>query len=61
MVQAKKKKKTNALPNLITHQPNLGKVYSNAKDSYESKNQLLIEKRENADSNIVMILFNKWF
>ena len=56
MVQAQEKQKHYLFNNTPA---NLGKVYSNAKDSYESKNQLLIEKRENADSNIVMILFNK--
>ena len=38
--------KTNALLNLINHEPDFDKIYSYAKDPYEAKYQLLINKRE---------------
>ena len=38
--------KTNALLNLINKQPDIDKVYQYAKDPYEAKYQLLINKRE---------------
>ena len=38
--------KTNALLNLINHEPDIDKIYSYAKDPYEAKYQLLINKRE---------------
>ena len=38
--------KTNALLNLINHQPDIDKIYLYAKDLYEKKYQLLINKRE---------------
>ena len=41
--------KTNALLNLINHEPDIDKVYSYAKDTYEAIFQLLINKRENTD------------
>ena len=34
--------------NLITNEPNIDKIYLYAKDPYEAKFQLLINKRENA-------------
>ena len=36
--------KTNALRNLISHQQDIDKIYSYAKDASEAKNQLLINK-----------------
>ena len=39
--------KTNALLNLISHEPDMDKIYLYAKDPYEAKYQLLINKREN--------------
>ena len=36
----------NALFNLISQQPYIGKIYLYAKDLYEAKQQLLINKRE---------------
>ena len=39
--------KTNALFNLVRHQPDIDKIYLSAKDPYEAKYQLLINKREN--------------
>ena len=33
--------------NLISHKPDVDKIYLYAKDSYEAKYQLLINKREN--------------
>ena len=39
--------KTNALLNLITNEPDIDKSYLCAKDPYEAKDQLLINKREN--------------
>ena len=38
--------KINALFNLITHQPNADKIYLYAKNSYETKYQLLINKQK---------------
>ena len=38
--------KTNALLNLTNHQPDIDKIYLYAKDLYEKKYQLLINKRE---------------
>ena len=38
--------KTNALLNLINSQPDIGKIYLQAKDPYEAKYQFLINKRE---------------
>ena len=40
--------KTNALFNLINHEPDIDKIYLYAKDPYEAKYQLLINERENA-------------
>ena len=37
--------KTNALLNLINHEPDIDKIYLYAKDPYEAKYQLLINKR----------------
>ena len=39
--------KTNSLFNLISHQPDIDKKFLYAKDPYEAKYQLLINKREN--------------
>ena len=38
--------KTNALLNLINHEPDIDKIYLYAKDPYQAKYQLLINKRE---------------
>ena len=38
--------KTNALLNLINNESNIEKIYLYAKDTYEAKYQLLINKRE---------------
>ena len=43
--------KTNLLLNLIENQPDIDKIYLNAKDPYESKYQYLINKREGAGIN----------
>ena len=40
--------KTNALINLIDHEPDIDKIYLYAKDPSEEKYQLLINKRESA-------------
>ena len=40
--------KTNTLLNLINHQPDIDKIYLYAKDPYEAKYQLLINKSESA-------------
>ena len=37
--------KTNALLNLVSHQPDINKVYLDAKDLYKGQNQLVINKR----------------
>ena len=39
-------RKRNALLNLINHEPDIDKIYLYAKDLYEAKYQLLINKRE---------------
>ena len=39
--------KTNALLNLINHEPDIDKIYLHAKEPYEAKYQLLINKTEN--------------
>ena len=41
--------KINALLNLINHEPDVDKIYLYAKDPYEAKYQLLINKRESMD------------
>ena len=38
--------KTNALLNLINHEPDTDKIYLYEKDAYDAKYQLLINKRE---------------
>ena len=38
--------KTNAVLNLINHKPDIDKILSYAKDPYEAKQQILINKRE---------------
>ena len=38
--------KTNTLLNLINYEPNIDKIFLYAKDSYEARYQLLINKRE---------------
>ena len=38
--------KTNSLLNLISHQPDIDKIYLYTKDPYEAKYQLLINKQE---------------
>ena len=43
--------KTNLLLNLIENQPDIDKIYSYAKDPYESKYQYLINKREGVGIN----------
>ena len=41
-------RKTNALLNLISHQPDTDKIHLYAKDPYNVKGQLLVNKREGA-------------
>ena len=43
--------KTNSLFNLMNHQPDIDKIYSYAKDLYEAKYQLLINKRKTVGLN----------
>ena len=38
--------KTNALLNIINHEPDIHKIQLHAKDIYEAKHQLLIKKKE---------------
>ena len=42
--------KTNALLNLINHEPDIDKIYLYAKDPFEAKYRLLINKRESTGS-----------
>ena len=39
------RRKTNVLLNLINNEPDIDKIYLHAKDPYEAKYQLLINKR----------------
>ena len=41
--------KTNVLLNLINHEPDIDKIYLYAKDPYETKYQLPINKRKSTD------------
>ena len=41
--------KANTLFNLISHQPYVHEIYLYVKDSYDTKYQLLINKRQNTD------------
>ena len=41
--------KTNTLLNLINNEPDIDKMYLYAKDPYEGKDQLIINKRESAE------------
>ena len=41
--------KTNALLNLTNHEPDIDKIYLCAKNSYEAKFQVLINKVENTN------------
>ena len=41
--------KTNSLFNLISHEPDIDKIYLYARDPYEAKYQLLINKRKSTD------------
>ena len=43
--------KTNALPNLINHEPDINKIYLYAKDQHEAKYPLLINKQKSTDLN----------
>ena len=45
-------RKTNALLNLINNQPDIDKIYLNAKDPYEAKYQYLINKLESRISSL---------
>ena len=47
---------TNVLLNLIRHYPNIDKIYLYAKDPYQPKYQLPINKREQTGQNISKIL-----
>ena len=51
MVRGSRSGKTNALLNLINHQPDIEKIYLYAKDPYEAKYQYLINKREKLGLN----------
>ena len=59
--------KTNALLNLISHQPDIDKTYLYAKDPYEEKYQLLINKREGAgikhfnDGEVLILKWYGWY
>ena len=46
-------KKKNALLNLKNYEPDTDNIFLYAKDSYEVKNQLLINKRESEDQKNV--------
>ena len=48
--------KTNAILGLINHEPDTDNIYLHAKDPYEAKRQLLINKRETTGSKCL----NDW-
>ena len=56
MLQYKKSGKTISLSNLIDPQPDIDKTYLYAKNLYEAKYQLLINKRKKTGIHIWMIL-----
>ena len=56
MLQNKKSGKTISLSNLIDHQPDIDKIYLYAKNLYEAKYQLLINKRKKTGIHIWMTL-----
>ena len=49
VIRSSRNGKTNALLHLIIHQPDIYKIYLYAKDLYEAKYQLVINKRESVD------------
>ena len=49
IIRGSRSGKTNSLFNLVNYQPDIDKIYLYAKDSYEAKYQLLINKRASAD------------
>ena len=51
MIGGSRSGKTNALRNLINHEQDIDKIYLYAKNSYEPKYQLLIDKRESTRLN----------
>ena len=53
--------KTNALLNLINHEPDIDKIYLYAKDPYEAKYQLLINKIESRKYRLKVFKWSKRF
>ena len=59
-------RKRNALLNLINHDPDIDEIYSDAKDPYKAKYQLLINKRESTrlkysnDSKLLLSIQMIW-
>ena len=45
-MEAQDLEKTNSLISLISHQPDIDKIYLYAKDPYEAKYQFLVNKRQ---------------
>ena len=45
-MEAQDLEKTNSLISLISHQPDIDKIYLYAKDRYEAKYQFLVNKRQ---------------
>ena len=52
--------KTNALLNIMNHQPDTDKIHLYPKGPYEAKYQLLINKRENVGFNDSKEILNNW-
>ena len=48
--------KTNAILNLINHEPDIDKIYLYGKDQYETKYQLLINKRESTQASSILMI-----
>ena len=53
--------KTNSLFNLINQQPDIDKIYLYAKDPYEAKYQLLINKIESRKYRLKVFKWSKRF
>ena len=46
MIGGFRSRKTNSLPNVVNHQPDIDSIYLYAKDPYKAKHQFLISRRE---------------
>ena len=51
-MEAQNLEKQNSLFNLISHQPDIDKIYLYPKDPYEAKYEILINKQESTGSKL---------